>query len=83
MLVVEKGKMMTVAEVADRLNLTVGRIRVLCREGRFAGAQKIGRDWGIPASALETYTPQPPGRQTRAQKRKMELQKLLDLNSHT
>ncbi|MDR0616697.1 MAG: hypothetical protein LBG29_07815, partial [Synergistaceae bacterium] len=32
-------------------------IRVLCREGRFPGAVKMGNAWIIPKGEVETYRP--------------------------
>lgn len=42
----------TVAQAVPILNIKERRIRVLCAEGRIAGAEKIGRDWLLPASPV-------------------------------
>jgi excisionase family DNA binding protein len=48
-------KMVSVPEAAERLGLSVQRVRALIAEGRLK-AQKIARDWAIPESALGKIT---------------------------
>jgi hypothetical protein len=40
--------LITVPLAAAELGVCVQRVRVLCRQGRVQGAQKVGRDWLIP-----------------------------------
>lgn len=58
---VEVGKKMeklySTAEAAEGLNISSRRVAVLCTEGRFPGAQKIGKTWAIPESAIKNYVP--------------------------
>jgi excisionase family DNA binding protein len=51
---------LSVAEVADRLGLSSGRIRQLVAAGRLP-AQRVGRDWVVDSEAL-SYRPLPVGR---------------------
>lgn len=48
-------------EAAVILNVDSSRVLVLCRQGRFAGARKFGRDWVIPRDAVENFHRLPPG----------------------
>jgi Mg/Co/Ni transporter MgtE len=41
--------LITVAEAAQELHLSVQRVRVLAQTGRLVGARKLGRDWLIPS----------------------------------
>lgn len=43
--------LITAAEYGKLNGKSVEQIKVLCRNGRIPGAQKIGRDWMIPADA--------------------------------
>lgn len=47
----------TSAEAENQLGLSAGagRIRQLCRRGRFPGAVQIGRTWVIPLAAWHKY----------------------------
>lgn len=51
----------SVTEAAEMLNLKRNRIGVLCREGRFPGAEKVGTTWIIPREAVLNHQPLPPG----------------------
>ncbi len=42
------GKLITSAEAARRLGVTIARLRVLCRARRIKGARLIGRSWMLP-----------------------------------
>lgn len=44
---------MTVQEAAQALNLSTDSIYVMLDKGKFPGARKWGRDWMIPAEAIE------------------------------
>ena len=54
---------MNVAEVADVLNVTVGRVRQLAVAGRLKG-EKVGRDWVFKSADVAEYQRRPrrPGR---------------------
>ena len=41
----------TLAEVAEKWNLSSRRVRKLCEDGRIEGAIKFGRNWAIPQNA--------------------------------
>ncbi len=43
--------LVTVTEYGKIHKKSVEQIKLLCRHGRIAGAEKIGRDWMIPADA--------------------------------
>ena len=47
---------LTIAEVAQEVNLSQNHVTRLCREGKFAGAVKVGRAWLIPIEAVESYS---------------------------
>lgn len=55
-------KLYSTAEAAEVLGISSRRVAVLCTGGRFPGAQKIGKTWAIPESAIQGYTPGQPGR---------------------
>ena len=52
---------MSSVDAALALKIDRSRILVLCREGRFAGAAKIGSSWAIPRVAVEKFRRLPPG----------------------
>jgi excisionase family DNA binding protein len=39
-------------QAAEELGVTIRRVQALLKDGRFIGAQKFGRDWMIPRSAM-------------------------------
>ena len=41
----------TVKEIAEKWNLKVRTVQIMCANGRIDGAVKFGRDWAIPADA--------------------------------
>jgi len=47
---------LTIAEAAQKINLSRNYVSRLCGEGRFEGAVKVGRAWLIPAEAVEAYS---------------------------
>ena len=47
---------LTIAEVAQKINLSKNHVTRLCREGRLEGAVKVGRAWLIPNEAVEAYS---------------------------
>ena len=50
-------KLYSTAEAAKTLGISSRRVAVLCTDGRFPGAQKIGKTWVIPESAIKNYVP--------------------------
>ena len=48
-------------EAGKLLGLTAVRVGVLCRQGRFDGAEKIARNWVIPRASVENFKRLPPG----------------------
>lgn len=40
--------LMTVQQAAEKMGVSAARVTALCREGRVAGARKVGRDWILP-----------------------------------
>ena len=59
-------------EAAVILSVDRSRILVLCRQGRFSGAVKIGRDWIIPRSSVENFKRLPPGGRKNLKQQKAE-----------
>ncbi len=53
---------MTVPQAAEYLGVTQTRIKQLCSEDRFIGAEKIDVIWLIPRVAVENYTRRKPGK---------------------
>ena len=42
---------MTAREAAQKWNITVRRVQVLCAQGRIQGAMRLGNMWVLPISA--------------------------------
>ncbi|GAB4270523.1 MAG: helix-turn-helix domain-containing protein [Thermincola ferriacetica] len=42
---------MTAKEAAQKWNITVRRVQVLCAQGRIQGAMRLGNMWAIPKSS--------------------------------
>lgn len=59
------AKFMTVAQAAKEWDISEPRIRQWLQDGRIKGAQKIGRDWLIPAKADRPEPAKPGGLQRR------------------
>ena len=53
--------LLSAKETSKILGISVIRVGVLCRQGRFNGAEKIGSSWIIPRQAVENFTRLPPG----------------------
>lgn len=51
-----KGYVST-ADAARMMGCTQNHVNLLCRDGAFPGARKIGRIWAIPREEIETYEP--------------------------
>ena len=56
-----KEQLISAPDAGKILGLTAVRVGVLCRQGRFNGAEKIGRNWVIPREAVENFKRLPPG----------------------
>lgn len=54
-------QLISAPEAGKILGLTAVRVGVLCRQGRFDGAEKIARNWVIPRSSVENFKRLPPG----------------------
>jgi hypothetical protein len=52
----EGKKYVSVPEAAEMLGLKRSRVGVLCREGRFFGAFKVGDTWAIPVDSVFNLT---------------------------
>lgn len=55
------NELLTVAQAANRLGVSVARVRVWLAEGRIQG-QRVGRDWVISEASLSRPEPKPAGR---------------------
>ena len=42
---------MTAKEAAQKWNITVRRVQVLCAQGRIQGAMRLGNIWAIPKNS--------------------------------
>lgn len=42
---------LSVAQIAEKWDMTPRRVQVLCNEGRIVGAQRVGNVWTIPENA--------------------------------
>jgi excisionase family DNA binding protein len=60
------AKLLSTADVAARLDADDSTVRLWCRQGKFKSAQQVGRDWVIPESDLDGFTPPPMGRPRKA-----------------
>ena len=49
-------ELVSTTEAAEILKLSTARIKILCSQSRFEGAEKIGRNWIIPRQSLLNYT---------------------------
>ena len=61
MSLIEIDDLLSVPEAAKVLGVDRTRVNVLCRQGRFAGAAKIGRNWVIPREAVDNFKRLKPG----------------------
>lgn len=52
---------MSAVDVARKMKVDRSRVLVLCRQGRFDGAEKIGSSWVIPRVSVEKFQRLPPG----------------------
>jgi len=59
--IIDKKDYVSVTEASEILGLQRARTGVLCREGRFPGALKVGNSWIIPREAVMNHKPLPPG----------------------
>ena len=66
------GEYMSAHDVALRLNIDRSYILVLCRQGRFDGAEKIGNYWVIPRASVEKFQRLKPGVKSRTKQQHEE-----------
>ena len=64
-------------EAAQILSVDRSRILVLLRQGRFAGAAKIGSYWAIPREAVENFQRLKPGVKSKTKQKREEDKALL------
>ena len=57
----KERNLISVKEAAQILGLTRIRVAVLCKQGRFKGAEKIGSVWIIPRESVNNFVRLPPG----------------------
>ena len=57
----KREEYVSVTEASEILGLQRARTGVLCREGRFPGAIKVGSSWIIPRESVMNHKPLPPG----------------------
>ena len=62
----------SVSEAAKELGVDRTRANILCRQGRFAGAAKIGRNWVIPREAVENFQRLKPGVKSKTKQQREE-----------
>jgi excisionase family DNA binding protein len=43
----------SIAEAAEKWNITRRRVQVLCNEGRIPGLTRFGKAWAIPRDAVK------------------------------
>ena len=65
-------ELMSVTDVALALSVDRSRVNVLLRQGRFAGAVKIGRNWIIPRASVESFQRLPPGGRKNTKQKQAE-----------
>ncbi|MGH8713385.1 MAG: helix-turn-helix domain-containing protein [Casimicrobiaceae bacterium] len=61
------GKLITSADAARKLRVSLVRVQALCRQRRIPGARLIGRTWMLPADF--TVTPGTRGPKLRGARR--------------
>ena len=64
-----RNDLVSVSEAAKILSVDRSRIGVLCRQGRFEGAAKIGSTWMIPRKAVQNFRRLSPGVKPKTPKR--------------
>ena len=57
--------LLTVAQAAGRLGIGSSMVRTYCQQGRLS-AQRIGRDWLIPAAAVDAFVRRPAHRPAKS-----------------
>lgn len=60
----------TTTDAAREMRVSRARVTLLCRTGRLEGARRHGRDWLVPRSTAQAWTPRASGyhgHATRAQ----------------
>ena len=75
--------LLSVKEAAQILGLTRIRVAVLCKQGRFHGAEKIGSVWIIPRESVDSFTRLPPGKKPRKNKNEAFIKEALEKINET
>ena len=44
---------MTIKETAEKWNLSVRKVQIICNEGMIEGAMKFGNTWAVPKEAVK------------------------------
>lgn len=55
------AELLTVAQAAEVMGLSVARVRVLAASNRLPGTYRLGRDWAIPRASAEAHVSGPAG----------------------
>ena len=64
--------LISASDAGVMLGISTVRMNVLLRQGRFAGAEKIGRNWIIPRSSVENFKRLKPGVKSKTKQQKAE-----------
>ena len=64
--------LISASDAGVMLGISTVRMNVLLRQGRFAGAEKIGRNWIIPREAVENFKRLPPGVKSKTKQQQTE-----------
>lgn len=46
-------KYLSVTQTAEKWNMSVSRVRLLCQQGRIAGTEKMGKYYLVPDNAVK------------------------------
>ena len=69
--------LISASDAGVMLGISTVRMNVLLRQGRFAGAEKIGRNWIIPRSSVENFQRLKPGVKSKTKQQKAEDEAML------
>ena len=51
-----RDELVSTSQAADLLNISTSRVNLLCRQGRFHKAEKIGGIWIIPRQSVVNFS---------------------------